>query len=533
MPTLSPEAVAAALPQHPRLRKQVFRLPGPFVREVRGVFGFYVPAQGRLDLLHGRELWKLIWLLDEALTSAFRPSLRLRSPAVVLEFNRALPDAGAVSASTAPSQPAAPAENIDLQRAAEFVQAESRLLATAPPFDLLEARYAEGKILMRGLFGEDKQVVASDRRQLSKLASAIEAVLKEFSDLDWLRLDAVTVIFNPHDYSGPQIKSAPAAQRVPASPESPVASAGESLAGLPQAPRHGWGEIVLPAEVEQKLAEFFFEFQNVDYLFAAEGRDLGRIGGRQAFVLNLHGPPGTGKSTLAHSIAAKLERKIIEVTYAQIENSLVGEAAKTLRRTFRAAEEGDAILFLDEADSLLSHRPTTFSQGTDYHISSLRSELFTEISKFKGILILATNNASAYDKAFVSRISLAVEMGLPDASTRQKIWEVKLLPQSSRNPELGWSEIVTASEGLSGRDIQRISKRAVIQAAMQSREQPVQTESLVQLIQRYKEDLQTLSAAAKPVLATITRIPKGQTQELPLLPNDHAGTQVETTPKQP
>lgn len=73
-------------------------------------------------------------------------------------------------------------------------------------------------------------------------------------------------------------------------------------------------------------------------------------------AISFYGPPGTGKSMAAEAIAENLGKKILRATYADIESKFHGEGPKMVKAIFRAAERDDAILFLDESDSLLSKR---------------------------------------------------------------------------------------------------------------------------------------------------------------------------------
>lgn len=145
-------------------------------------------------------------------------------------------------------------------------------------------------------------------------------------------------------------------------------------------------------------------------------------------AMSFYGPPGTGKSMAADAIAHKMEKKIIRASYADIENKYVGEGPKNVSAIFIAAEEQDAILFIDEADSLLSKRMVNVTDPSGQAMNSMRSQLLISLEKFHGIVIFATNLAVNYDQAFVSRL-INIEFTLPDAVMRTRIWEAHLRPQ--------------------------------------------------------------------------------------------------------
>ena len=152
-------------------------------------------------------------------------------------------------------------------------------------------------------------------------------------------------------------------------------------------------------------------------------------------ALNFFGPPGTGKTLAADALANKLGKKIIRASYADIESKYHGEGPKNVQAIFKAASEQDAVLFIDEADSLLSKRLTEVTQGSEQAINSMRSQILICLENFHGIVIFATNLVVNYDRAFASRLT-SVEFKLPDEEMREKIWRVHLLPTENAKVQL-------------------------------------------------------------------------------------------------
>lgn len=81
----------------------------------------------------------------------------------------------------------------------------------------------------------------------------------------------------------------------------------------------------------------------------------------------------------AHALASELKKKIMIASYASIESKWVGEGPKNLRRIFSDAEEQDAILFFDEADSFLSKRVSNAETGSDKHYNRMSNEMFQSL----------------------------------------------------------------------------------------------------------------------------------------------------------
>lgn len=154
-----------------------------------------------------------------------------------------------------------------------------------------------------------------------------------------------------------------------------------------------------------------------------------------ATALVFFGPSGTGKSLAAEAVANKLGKKIIRASYADIENKYVGEGPKNVSALFLAAEEQDAVLFIDEAESLLSKRLVNVQEASGQAINSMRSQILICLERFHGIAIFATNLVVNFDKAVISRC-IPVLFELPDAKTREKIWEMHLKPRKSGEYEL-------------------------------------------------------------------------------------------------
>jgi len=182
---------------------------------------------------------------------------------------------------------------------------------------------------------------------------------------------------------------------------------------------------------------------------------LGEIdpnGGRTA--INLYGPPGTGKSFAAEAIASELGMGLIRANYAEIESKYVGETPKNIKTAFQKARAAHAVLFFDEADSILGRRLSNITQSTDHAVNVSRSVMLLELDRFSGVTIFATNLASNYDTAFIRRILGHIEMPLPDAQARRRLWRLHIpdrLPVDLSPQD--WDQLVSATEGLAGGDI--------------------------------------------------------------------------------
>lgn len=193
-----------------------------------------------------------------------------------------------------------------------------------------------------------------------------------------------------------------------------------------------------------------------------------------AVLLNFYGASGTGKTMGAEAIASKLGKNIIRATYADIESKYHGEGPKMLKALFFAAQQQDAVLFIDEADSMLSARLSNVSEGSEQAINSMRSQLLISLENFDGIVIFATNLIENYDKAFLTRL-LCVEFKRPSAKERRKIWNNHLysVGGSKLNIPLAKDidlEVVAEKYDFCGRDIRNAVKAACIHTVIDGRD---------------------------------------------------------------
>lgn len=172
-------------------------------------------------------------------------------------------------------------------------------------------------------------------------------------------------------------------------------------------------------------------------------------------IICFHGVAGTGKTMCAHAVAHYLGKKLLMGSYNKIQSKFVGEGEKNLAAYFKAAEEQDAVLFIDEADTFLSKRLPSSNENSK-HYNSMSNELYQLIENFNGCIVFASNHIKDFDPAVISRIIEPIEFKLPDKPTRIKIIK-KLMPPyvPLALGEEEYSALASLTEGFSGRDIRK------------------------------------------------------------------------------
>lgn len=192
---------------------------------------------------------------------------------------------------------------------------------------------------------------------------------------------------------------------------------------VPVQPLYSFERVIIPKSITEKIEEAIGIIQCESKVFKEWG--LYEIQPHPSTALSFYGPPGTGKTMAAEAVAHKLGKKILKVSYADVESKFQGEGPKMVKAIFLAASNEDAVLFFDEADSLLSKRLTNVSQGSEQAINSMRSQLLICLEEFRGIVIFATNLVINYDEAFLTRL-ISIEFEKPDSDVRENIWNVHI-----------------------------------------------------------------------------------------------------------
>ncbi|KAL5488145.1 hypothetical protein ACEPAI_6253 [Sanghuangporus weigelae] len=157
-------------------------------------------------------------------------------------------------------------------------------------------------------------------------------------------------------------------------------------------------------------------------------------------VILLHGPPGTGKTSLCRALAQKLSIRLIdrypkthlfEINSHSLFSRWFSESGKLVQNLFStvsemAREEEDfVILLIDEVESLTSARSSAISGNEPSDALRVVNALLTQIDRLKtqkNVLIMATSNlVKAIDSAFVDRADVVQYIDFP---TAQAIYDI-------------------------------------------------------------------------------------------------------------
>lgn len=174
----------------------------------------------------------------------------------------------------------------------------------------------------------------------------------------------------------------------------------------------------------------------------------------------LHGPPGTGKTTLAACVAKAMNIPLLCVSPSVLEDKYYGESAKYVQALFSLASKmAPCVVFFDEIDSMLRNR----SMLDDSASYSMKSDLLVHldgVKKCKGVVFMAaTNHLDALDKALLRRLPLHLHVELPGEEARRHILQLHASKHGNRLIDGALQTLVQRTKGMSGSDIESMLKQ--------------------------------------------------------------------------
>ena len=176
-------------------------------------------------------------------------------------------------------------------------------------------------------------------------------------------------------------------------------------------------------------------------------------------ICGLYGPPGTGKSQLARFIADELGKPLLVKRASDLLDKYVGSTEQRIAAMFQQAEDEDAVLLLDEADSFLLDRT---GAERSWEITQT-NEFLTQLECFEGLFFATTNLMDKLDGAFLRRFSHKIKFDYlkPDQCWKLFVQEY-LRMGGTQEDALKVQQQVLLLEGLTPADVGVVLKKQVM-----------------------------------------------------------------------
>jgi SpoVK/Ycf46/Vps4 family AAA+-type ATPase len=238
--------------------------------------------------------------------------------------------------------------------------------------------------------------------------------------------------------------------------------------------------LVLNNDQTKLINNILEEFRDWDVLAAHGLEPIRRV--------LLYGPPGSGKTAIAHAIAAELEIPLLYVRFESVISSLLGETATNLRKIFDYAEHDRWVLFFDEFDALGRSRSTDQDHGELKRVVNTFLQLLDQFSG-QSLVIAATNHQMFLDPAIWRRFDEIVPFNLPSAEEIERLIKILMGSWLTSFPE---KTDILNMQGMSYADVERACVNAKKQSVMRG-ERKVEIESLLKTIEKEKRRMDMIS----------------------------------------
>jgi SpoVK/Ycf46/Vps4 family AAA+-type ATPase len=179
----------------------------------------------------------------------------------------------------------------------------------------------------------------------------------------------------------------------------------------------------------------------------------------------LCGCSGTGKTLSAKAMASYLQMPLIIVDPSKLMGAYVGQSEAQTRAVFKTAEAiAPVVLMFDEAEKIL---PQGGASAGDSGVSSrLFGMLLTFIQETRRpvLIVMTANNPLLLPVELYNRADAVFFVDLPTKAEREEVFEVQIRKVGRDPRNFSLAQLAEASEGWSGREIEKIIAEALVRS---------------------------------------------------------------------